>query len=267
MARLNAGRFPTLADLNTLMKEQAAPIRVRSGLPLRFVPQSCGHLPFGAQYEPRCYLQGEVQTRSDNWHDLFNALVWFTFPQAKAAINERHYRAQTGLREKSSSQRGAVRDMATLFDESGMVVPYADGALAQLLRDFRWKDLFWSRRKELAGGMEFHLFGHGLHEKALNPYVGLTGQGLLLPVSQEFFAWPLEQRLAHLDGLLADYLGDPVCCTDTHELTPVPLLGVPGWWAANEDAAFYDNTTYFRSGRQRRAQRTPLITAPSSVAG
>jgi len=35
-------------------------------------------------------------------------------------------------------------------------------------------------------------------------------------------------------------------------LTPLPLLGVPGWWSANEDAAFYDNARYFRSGRAVR---------------
>ena len=51
MARLDAARFPSLADLNALLEGQLEPIRVRNGLPLRFVPQSCGHLPFEAQYE------------------------------------------------------------------------------------------------------------------------------------------------------------------------------------------------------------------------
>jgi len=54
-----------------------------------------GKLPFEAQYEPRCYLKGEVPTRAHNWHDLFNALVWLTFPATKAVINARHYHALT----------------------------------------------------------------------------------------------------------------------------------------------------------------------------
>jgi hypothetical protein len=31
----------------------------------------------------------------------------------------------------------------------------------------------------------------------------------------------------------------------------VPLLGVPGWSADNESESYYDNTAYFRPGRQR----------------
>ena len=37
------------------------------------------------------------------------------------------------------------------------------------------------------------------------------------------------------------------------ELAPLPVLGVPGWWAANEAASFYDNRDYFRPGRSRQA--------------
>jgi hypothetical protein len=100
--------------------------------------------------------------------------------------------------------------------------------------------------------MGFFLFGHGLYEKTLQPYVGMTGQGLLLQVEQTFFAWPQPRQLVHLDGLLADYLSAPERCRSTRELTPVPLLGVPGWAAENERAEFYDNTRYFRAGRHGR---------------
>src|SRR5512146_1753018 len=156
--------FPTLQDCNALLAERRPPVTVHSGKPLRFVPQEYGRLPFEAQYEPRCYLKGEVPTRADNWHDLLNALVWLTFPMAKAAINARHYLALTdGRNEESRSERGAVRDTNTLLDESGVVVPYADEELAMLLRGFRWKELFWERRAELTGSMGFYLFGHGLY--------------------------------------------------------------------------------------------------------
>ncbi|HZW24196.1 MAG TPA: DUF3025 domain-containing protein [Gallionella sp.] len=254
--RLGRDSFPSLQDCNALLT--STPIAVRSGLPLSFVAQEYGRLPFEAQYEPRCYLKGEVQTRADNWHDLLNALVWLVFPKAKAAINSRHYEALTaGAASASSagasrSQRGAVRDMNTLFDESGVIVACADPELAGLLRDFRWKELFWSQRERVGASMDFLLFGHGLYEKALQPYVGMTGQGLLLPVEQEFFGWPLERRLANLDELLAQYLAAPEYCRDTAELTPVPLLGVPGWTPDNDSPAYYDNTAYFRLGRRRQ---------------
>lgn len=246
--------FPTLADHNRMLAGQRPAITVHSGHALQFVAQEYGKLPFERQYEPRCYLRGEVPTREDNWHDLLNALVWFVFPKAKAAINLRHYRALTAEQGGAThSQRGAVRDTNTLLDESGVIVPYANAELAGLLRDFRWKELFWQRRAEVLSGMGFYLFGHGLYEKALRPYTGMTGQGLLLPVEPAFFAWSLSQRLAYLDDLLAQYLAAPEHCHSTRELTPVPLLGVPGWSAENEDAAYYDDTRYFRKGRSDHA--------------
>ncbi|MBI5890442.1 MAG: DUF3025 domain-containing protein [Nitrosomonadales bacterium] len=268
IARLGREAFPTLQDCNALLAEQQPAIAVHNGLPLRFVPQEYGKLPFEAQYEPRCYLKGEVPTRAHNWHDLLNALVWLTFPRAKAAINVRHYRALT---EKNIAdqhgRRGAVRDTSTLLDESGVVVACADPELAALLRNFRWKELFWQRRVEVESRMGFYLFGHGLYEKALRPYTGMTGQGLILPVERAFFSWPQSRQLARLDELLAVYLLAAEHCRSTSELTPVPLLGVPGWTAENENAAYYDNADYFRAERTRQAQAVPLITAPSSVAG
>ncbi len=246
--------FPTLGDLNALLADRHPPITVRSERSLRFVPQAYGKLPLEAQYEPRCYLKGEVQTRADNWHDLLNALVWLTFPKAKAAINARHFHALTEVGADRtgamSSQRGAVRDMNTLFDESGVIVPCADPELAELLRDFRWKELFWERRGRVRSGMGFCLFGHGLYEKALRPYVGMTGQGLLLLVEEAFFSWPQERQLTDLDDRLAGYLSAPGHCRSTRELTPVPLLGVPGWATESESAEFYDNIDYFRPGRR-----------------
>lgn len=264
IADLEPDAFPTLEDCNALLAARQTPIAVQGGSPLRFVAQEYGKLPFEAQYEPRCYLKGEVPTRADNWHDLLNALVWLTFPKTKAAINARHYHALTDARKESRrcdsvtddaesrSERGAVRDVNTLLDESGVIVVYADAELAALLRDFQWQELFWRRREQVKAEMGFWLFGHGLYEKALQPYVGMTGQGLLLAVEQAFFSWPRVHQLAHLDELLADYLAVSRHYHSTRELSPVPLLGVPGWAAGNDCAAFYGNTAYFRPGRRSK---------------
>ena len=254
IADMEGEAFPTLDDCNALLAAQHPTILTQSGLPVSFVPQEFGKLPFERQYEPRCYLHGEVPTRADNWHDLLNALVWLAFPKTKAAINARHYAALTERdaadTSPAGSQRGAVRDVNTLLDESGVIVVYADAELAGLLRDFKWKELFWQRREPVRAGMGFYLFGHGLYEKALRPYAGMTGQGLLLKVEAEFFGWPLAQRLAHLDSLLANHLAAPGQCRSTRDLSPVPLLGVPGWAVENDNAAYYDNTAYFRPGRR-----------------
>lgn len=249
-SRLEAGEFPALRDFNELLARYQPAVSVQLGHQLRFVPQESGRLKFEAQYEPRCYLTGEVQTRPDNWHDLFNALVWLTFPKAKAAINSRHYQALTKGAVVSESQRGGVRDMATLLDESGVIVVCANAGLAELLLTFQWKELFWQRRELVRASMDFYIFGHGLYEKAMQPYSGMTGQGLVMNVQQEFFDRPLPARLAYLDERIAEYLDDPEHCLSPRELQPVPLLGVPGWDIKNDNAAYYDNTSYFRAGRR-----------------
>lgn len=251
IAQLPRESFPTLEDFNALLAARASAISVHTGCALSFVPQQTGKLGFESQYEPRCYLTGEVQTRADNWHDLLNALVWLTFPKAKAAINARHYQAlQQALDPGIRSQRGAVRDTNTLMDESGVIVACADAELAQLLRDFQWRELFWQRRAEVQQHMGFYVFGHGLYEKTLQPYVGMTGQGIILDVAAEFFTWSQELQLAHLDEQMAKFWSNAENCRSTRELSPVPLLGVPGWCAENNDAGYYDNSAYFRPGRR-----------------
>jgi Protein of unknown function (DUF3025) len=250
LTSLESDTFPTLQTCNALLAQRQTNITVQQGLPLNFVAQALGKQGFESQYEPRCYLKGEVQMRENNWHDLLNALVWLTFPKSKAAINARHYHALTNaIENQTSSQRGAVRDTNTLLDESGVIVVCADVELATLLQNFQWQELFWQRREQVKTSMGFYIFGHGLYEKALQPYVGMTGQGVVLKVEQGFFAWSLSQQLAHLDTLLADRLALPAYGKSTRELSPVPLLGVPGWAAENEHEAYYENTHYFRPSR------------------
>ena len=248
LLRFESNRFPSLSDLNAMLSLQSA-ITVQSGKQISFVEQGLGKLVFESQYEPRCYLSGEVQTRENNFHDLFNALVWLTFPQSKAAINVRHFRALTEIAPPLQTQRGGVRDTATLFDESGVIVACAKAELAGLLYDFNWKELFWLRRDEIGASMDFYIFGHGLYEKAMYPYIGMTGPGLVVPVAEAYFSWPMSQRMQHLDSCVAAYLNDEGKCRDTRELTPVPLLGIPGWSDDNMREDYYDNRKYFRPGR------------------
>lgn len=248
LALLQDEQFPTIFDFNEQLSALGA--QVQRGHPLHFVPQEMGRMGFEEQYEPRCYLTGEVQTRPDNWHDLFNALVWLTFPKAKAAINARHFKAlnhQAGPRE---SQRGKVRDMATLLDESGVIVVTCNADLSEMICEFRWTDLFWTHREETRTEMGFFIFGHGLYEKALNPYIGMTGQGLILNVSADFFTGTLKSQLNYLDEQISAYINNPSLCLNPRELHPVPLLGIPGWYSDNDQAAFYENATYFRPGRR-----------------
>lgn len=235
-AHLRGAGWPTLETLQPLN-----PLTTLSGQTLRFVPQGAKPACFAEQYEPRIHLRGEVQTRTQNWHDLFNALAWLAFPRAKATITDRHYHA--AITQVAGQNRHPARHALTLFDESGVAVACADPELAQLLRDFQWRELFWRRREDVRRSMRFFVFGHSLYEKALNPYIGLTGHGLVLAVDEGFLGAPPQAQLADLDSLLANELGEPAVL----RYTPVPLLGVPGWWEDNEAESFYANTAYFRA--------------------
>jgi hypothetical protein len=236
LERLPRERFPGLEDLNSLIH---AGVRSGGGAPLRFVPPERD-----AQYELRAYADGEVQTRPGDWHDLFNALAWITFPATKSTFNGIHYRE---MRARSGqAQRGTARDVLTLFDEAGVLIACADAALAGLLEAHEWKRLFWERRAEVSARMRFFVFGHAIYEKALEPYQGVTAKALIVDVGDAFFSEPLERQLALMDARAAAYFADPAALASTKTLPPLPVLGVPGWDPANARAEYYDDKTQFR---------------------
>ena len=247
-ATLVCSDWPTCADLNRAVTGKPL---AGGGKPLTFVPQQPLARTFAAGYEARVYLAGEVQVRARHWHDLLNALVWMTFPQAKAAINARHYSAAAGERAEGRSDRGPVRDALTLFDEGGVIVASADPVLDALLAGFQWKELFWRRRNDINRSMRFYLFGHALYEKALRPFVGVTGRGVVFSVAADFLAEPLARQLTMLDSRIAAHIAAPGRFLSTRELVVVPVLGVPGWCADNECEPYYDDMDYFRPGRTK----------------
>jgi DUF3025 family protein len=238
LARLPCDRFPGADDLNRLLPPGAAS---GGGAPLRFVPPSRA---FEAGYEARVFETGEVATRPGDPHDVFNALVWATFPATKAAFNRIHYaemRARRGQR-----QRGTPRDVLTLFDEAGVIVACADPSLAVLLPAHEWKALFWARRADVERAMRFFVFGHAIYEKALQPYKGVTAKALIVDVDAAFFAEPPAHQLARMDARAAAYFSDPRALASTRTLPPLPVLGVPGWDPANARPEYYDDATEFR---------------------
>ena len=207
--------------------------------------------PHALGYESRCFESGELASREANWHDFLNALAWLTFPAAKAALNWRHCTASPNL--LAGPGRGAERDAATLFDESGIIVAASESCLLDLLRRFRWKELFWQRRDAVRASMRFYLFGHGLYEQALQPFVGMTGKAMLIDVVADFLDEPLARQLGWLDHEVATIIAHPDRLRQPRELSPLPVLGIPGVSLENTVESFYDNAAYFRPGRRRPA--------------
>jgi hypothetical protein len=134
-----------------------------------------------------------------------------------------------------------------------MVVVSSDAGLLELVREFRWKELFWNRRDVVRLRMRFFVFGHALYQKSLAPFIGMTGKVVLLKVPADFAEQSLQRQIAATDRLLAAHIWDRQHMGHGRELWPLPVLGVPGWWPANEHEGFYENTGYFRSGRSQPA--------------
>jgi hypothetical protein len=236
----NAPFTPDAAKLDRLCAALA--VDTASGRRLRFVPPQND----GLNYEARIWTCGDVVTRPDNWHDFFNALVWLSFPCAKAALNARHVQASA----LQTEGRGRERDAMTHFDECGAIVVSSDPELLDLLRDFRWQTLFWERRADLHKALRCFVFGHATYERLLAPFHGLTAKTMLFDVNADWLRAPLAEQIADVDRRLAGVFSAGGAL-QPRALHPLPLMGFPGMTPANECAEYYDDTRQFRPGRTR----------------
>ena len=171
LEQLGGSGIPPAERLNELLPRGAAS---GSGKKLRFVPSA--DLP-GVSYEKHVFETGEVSTREDSWHDLFNALAWCRLPKLKAAMNALHY---AHLAEERGGRRGPQRDALTLLDESGAIVIGSERALLEALSRRDWKRAFVDLRPCWAGDTRAVVCGHALLEKLLAPYKSITAHVILL---------------------------------------------------------------------------------------
>ena len=219
-----------------------------NNLPITF--EDDANVDFGERYyEQVIFETGVVPTRSKNWHDLFGGFIWCLFPKTKALINQRHVQeiAQHGLK-----QRTKHRNALTLFDECGVVLAISDTKWQTLLTDHQWKTAFITHREEWGKTIQPFMFGHANYEMLTKPYIGLTGKALFVCVPDEIFCKDLVTQYQYLDQVLYEKIKIEHCLADNKQLSPLPLLGVPGWHDANENESFYDNTDYFRAKRRIR---------------
>jgi hypothetical protein len=226
-------RGVSLEQLNALAAARG--VLTESGRAVRFVRPA----PRDNAYELRIFASGEVPTRAESLHDLFNALAWLAFPRTKARLNALHA-AEIPL---EGGRRGPLRDLLTIFDEGGVIAVCDDPELIRLVHGFQWKQLFWDKRAQVLGSLRLLVLGHAIMEKALEPWPGVTCKALFVRSGED----PDAQAARWLAGL-------------TREATPrilpvLPVFGYPGWLAGSHEAAFYDDTRYFRRRPQERLRR------------
>lgn len=197
--------------------------------PVRFVPHTA--LPLTESYELFIARTGCCPTR-DGTHDFFNGLCWRMYPATKHQLNRLQVRqiALEGIRPT----RGAVRDALTVFDENAAFLRAPD-ALWNALADKSWHLVFGELRP-LWRDARLVLFGHALLEKLQHPRKSITAHVIRV--------WPPSDTPADWDTWIAAALDTLPWAAKP--FAHLPVLGVPGWWPANEDRHFYSDSDVFR---------------------
>ena len=194
-------------------------------------------------FERRVVEHNELVVRPDSLHDVLNALIWLTFPKTKRAISEAHVALGVNPNGKTRPRR---RDVLTVFDESGMIMLSERDNLREMNRRHQWRELFVTHRTDFVQHARPVLFGHGAMEQLANqlPKVhrGLTVKALWLPL-------PTATPVAEVDDYLAIRIERGDSLHETERTVPLPVLGIPGWFAENEVLECYDDTSIFRPKR------------------
>lgn len=213
------------------------------GLPIRFVLQA--DLPPDMAYETFISNTGGVPTR-DNLHDFFNALVWLTFPQIKTQLNALQAREiAKAAADNGVAPRGRLRDAATIFDENAALLVTSDHDLIRALRSHQWEQAFVKHRASFARDAGVFLFGHALMEKLVAPYKAITGHAWIVMLDLHSADFSVAQQCRWLDATVARQLANGL---STADFSPLPVLGVPGWWP-DQNGEFYRDASVFRPKR------------------
>jgi hypothetical protein len=236
--------WPSIDALNSAF---GAPPHPYSGQPLCFVAQTPALLADGLHYERRIHDTGAIATRAGNWHDLFNALMWFERLPLKAAANLRQARDVA----RAGNERTRAQCALTHFDEGGALVVLRDAALLAHWDAHDWESLFGRHADAWRDGRaDVVVFGHALLEHALAPDPVHTAKCLVV-----------HDEHATVDDAIARAAAAIVvgaCLTDPQELRPLPLSGLPGWHRHGVDAAFLRDAPCFRPLRAGRVYPPPL---------
>lgn len=226
--------------------------------PVAFVAQA--GVPAHAAYESHVFETGQCPVR-EGLHDFFNGLCWNHFPHSKQRLNQ--LQAQAIARQGGVQRRGPVRDAITLLDENGALLIAPPEVLQPLWRALRahdWRQAFVVQRP-LWQQARLVLFGHALLEKLVSPRKAITAHAMALPMDAR------DLDTLRIDRALAPRLEAGALAAKP--FTPLPVLGVPGWWAANAADSFYDDASVFRPARpqNRPGALPPAIPTKTSPAG
>lgn len=234
--------FPELKDYNNWLHHfKVARSFLSQDRSIKFVQQNDT-----SSFERKIYVDREIMTRANNWHDFFNNLTWILWPKLKWAIIKRY--VEDNDVNDSNNQRTTRQSFLAQLDECGVLLITSQPEIAQDIIDHQWERLFYLRKDRLEN-LQVHLFGHGLLEKGLNPYLGMTGKALILLVDQGYFQLSEQSRVEMADEVLSNFILSEKCFSTPKQLQPFPILGLTEWFQGNHTQSFFKNIRYFRPKR------------------
>ncbi|WP_017445337.1 DUF3025 domain-containing protein [Gayadomonas joobiniege] len=242
----NFKHFPSPTEITASIKTGSSRFEQ---LGYEFIEQNDETLTGASGYEDFIYRVKQIPTRNSSWHDFFNACIWGLFPNSKQALNHQHIEQ---IQRHGSSQRSRKRDILTQFDECGIVLAYQNEQDKIDLRNHQWIDVFWHRRNHWQQQIKPFIFGHAIYEMSLEAFIGLTAKALFIKVDDRFFNKTLKDQYSELDNQVTDLMQKADIFADKTNLSPLPVLGIPGWSCDNLSLSYYKNTDYFRPRRDKR---------------
>lgn len=211
--------------------------QARSSVGIHIPEFTASNETLGALDYERQVHAGEIPTR-DLAHDWYNGLVWLGFPQAKQQINTHHIVDSQSSIVRSSNGRSRFRDALTLFDESGAVLLTTDAALVSALLNHDWQALFVKNRSTWADRAQLLIVGHGLLDSMHRPHKGLCAKVIPVLVPR------LDFGVNELQLLALKLINE---IRDSGNFSPMPVMGVPGWFDESNAAGFYRDTSVYRA--------------------
>ncbi|CAK0739303.1 DUF3025 domain-containing protein [Gammaproteobacteria bacterium] len=239
--------WPNVEVLTNALDGKMHPV---SGARLAFVEQTSTLLQDGLHYEERIFERGQIATRPQNWHDLFNAVVWLRFMELKTSLNTAQMQDIVRVGGKIRTRRQSA---LTQFDEAGVIVTLRDSNLLPLWDAHDWRGLFFREAQAWRDGrIHAEIFGHALLEHALWPDIFLVGKAAVIVGDTK-----------QPSQILAEAIVNGHALNDPQTLRPLPLSGIPGWHPQTETASFYLKAPCFQPLRAGR-QYPPAIRWPSA---
>ncbi len=223
-------QWPRVEALN---QPRVTLLHAYTGMPLVFVKQSAELLNDGMHYEQRIFQRGLIATRENNWHDLFNAMMWLKYPKIKSGLNARQWSDIEGHGLKT---RTPAQCAMTLFDEAGAIVTMPDEML-ECWKQHDWHGLFISHADDWhQGRARVAVFGHALLDHALVTETLLVAKCIVLEDKSDL--------PASFERMASDiYAGNSL--RGNSELRTLPLCGIPGWHSAIDSSEFVKSAACF----------------------